>query len=61
MAKKVQLTRIGSWLWTFQRAIDQGHVSPLPSPKWASDTQIYSFSQKFRPTTTKGLLQSFVV
>ena len=46
---------------TFQRAINQGRVSPLSSPKWGSDTQICRFSQKFRPKTIKNLLQNFIV
>ena len=33
----------------------------LISPKWSSDTKICCFGQKFRPQTTKSLLQSFIV
>ena len=53
--------RIESRTWAFQRAINQGGVSPLPSPDYSLDTQICHFLQKFLPKTVKGLLQSFIV
>ena len=43
MAKIVQLTRIESGTWAFQRAINQGRASFLTSPKWYSDDQICRF------------------
>ena len=43
---------------TFQRAISQGRASPLTSPKWGSDTQIWRFSHKFSQKGINCLLQS---
>jgi len=43
MAKIVQLTRIESGTWAFQRANNQGRASFLTSPKWYSDDQICRF------------------
>jgi len=38
--------RIESQPWVLERAINQGRVSLLTSPKWGSDAQICRFSQK---------------
>jgi len=43
--------------WVFQRAINQGRVSPRTSPKWGSDTLICRFAEK----SIKSLVQSFIV
>ena len=44
---KVQLTRIESRTWAFQRAINQGRASILIYIKWSSDVQICVFSKTF--------------
>ena len=59
--KHVQLTRIESRPWAFQRAINQGRASPLTSPDWGLNIQICRFLQKFRLKAIKSLLQSFIV
>jgi len=57
----VQLRRIESRSWAFQRAINQGRASPLTSAKWGLDTQICRFFAEISSKTIKSLLQSFIV
>ena len=52
-SENIQLTRIESRTWAFQRAIIQGRASLLTSPKWGSNAQICRFSQKFRQKPLK--------
>jgi len=55
--KKVQLTRIESPLWAFQRIINQSHAPPLTFPKWAADTQTCHFLHRYRQKSIKSLLK----
>ena len=48
----VQLTRIESRTWAFQRAINQGRASLLTSPKWCPDAQFVVF---FAEISTKNI------
>ena len=45
-SKKVQLSRIGSRLRSFQRAIDEVRMLPLISPKGGSKSEFVVFVKK---------------